>query len=847
MAQLGVTPADVANAIRTQNQQYAAGKIGQDPAPNGQSLVYTVTTRGRLLEPEEFGNIILRASGPGGVLRVRDVATVELGAQSYEAIASVDGKPTIAIAVFLQSGANALDVAAGVKARMEELKRGFPEGINYFIPFDTTRFVQASIREVIITLAEAAVLVLLVVFIFLQSWRATLIPFVAVPVSLIGAFGGLYLFGFSINTLTLFAIVLATGIVVDDAIVVLENVERLMAERKLSPKEASIESMREVTGAIVAIELVLAAVFIPVAFLGGIAGKLYQQFAVTVVTAVTISGITALTLTPALCALLLKPQHTEHGIFRPFNKGFAWLTRRYQGSAACGSIARSVVRCCSSRRHRARRAAVPRGAVGLRAAGGPGLSHRRVILPDGATLQRTGASATSCSADRQNPRGRARVLVTRLRLIGGGNKTNAATIFLPLKPWEERDDRGEQSRSSCSARAPACRRASCSRSIRRRSAASAPRAASRSTCRIARTRDPRSSRSSSAASPTPCASVASSRASLLLPPHGAAALRRRRRGEGHGARGAGQHDLRRAAGDDGAVVRQRLQPLRTHVPRADPGRGAVSRSARGHRNIYVRSTTTNPCCPSRRSSASSAWSARKQIDRYNGFIAAKVIGNGAPGVSSGQAIGVVEEVAAATLPAGYTIEWTGQAFQEKRIGTTAIFAFVFAIVMVFLILSANYERWALPVAVLLAVPFGLLGALVFVFLRGFSNDIYFQIGLLVLIGLAAKNAILIVEFAAQKQADGMPAGEAAIEASRLRFRPIVMTSLAFILGTMPLVIATGAGAASRQSMGTGVVGGMIVATFIATLFIPMFYMLLARRHRRAPAAALPPMPEEEPT
>ncbi len=377
MAQLGVTPSDIAAAIRTQNAQYAAGKIGQDPAPNGQSLVYTVTARGRLLEPEEFGDIVIRASGPNGVLRVRDVARVELGAQSYEAVTTVDGRPTIGMAVFLQSGANALDVANGVRGRLQELKAGFPEGVEYIIPFDTTRFVDASIKEVITTLVEAAILVLIVVFLFLQSWRATLIPFIAVPISLVGAFAGLYLFGFSINTLTLFAIVLATGIVVDDAIVVLENVERLMAERKLSPREAAIESMREVTGAIIAIELVLAAVFIPVAFLGGLAGKLYQQFAVTVVTAVTISGVIALTLTPALCAIAA--QAATRGVaplpaVQPrLRLDHGALCRRRAPRPRAYGLRPARVR---ADHRRGPVAAAPR-ADELRSAGGPGLHHRR--------------------------------------------------------------------------------------------------------------------------------------------------------------------------------------------------------------------------------------------------------------------------------------------------------------------------------------------------------------------------------------------------------------------------------------------------------------------------------------
>src|SRR5712691_10960433 len=439
MAQLGITATDVAGAIRAQSNQYAAGKIGQDPAPDGQALVYTVTAQGRLIQPEEFGNIVLRSSGQGGVLRVKDIALIELGAVSYDAYTTVDGRPTIGTAVFLQSGANALNVANSVRKTMDEIARGFPAGVSYLIPFDTTRFVQASIKEVIHTLFIAALLVLAVVFIFLQSWRATLIPFVAVPISLVGSFAGLYAFGFSINTLTLFAIVLATGIVVDDAIVVLENIERLMAEKKLSPKEAAIESMREVTGAIIAIELVLCSVFVPVAFLGGLAGKLYQQFAVTVATAVTISGVVALTLTPALCALLLKSQHIENRLFRPFNRSFAWLTRFYL------TCVRAVAR------HRVIALLAFAAILGIDALlfrtvpGGfvppedQGYLIGSLTLPDGATLQRTrevGAAVQKILL--AHPAVEHVFVVNGFDVIAGANKTNAATIFIPLRLWDER-------------------------------------------------------------------------------------------------------------------------------------------------------------------------------------------------------------------------------------------------------------------------------------------------------------------------------------------------------------------------------------------------------------------------
>jgi multidrug efflux pump len=848
MAQLGVTPTDVAAAISAQNNQYAAGKVGQEPAPAGQSLTYTVTARGRLDTPEQFGDIIVRASGPNGVLRVRDIARVELGAQSYDAFTSLDGRPTIGIAVYLQSGANALDVAQRVKARMAELQGSFPQGVSQLVPFDTTLFVQESIHEVIVTLGIAAFLVLAVVFVFLQNWRATIIPFVAVPVSLVGTFAGLLLFGFSINTLTLFAIVLATGIVVDDAIVVLENVERLMAERKLSPKEAAIESMREVTGAIVAIELVLISVFVPVAFLGGLAGRLYQQFAVTVATAVTISGLIALTLTPALCALLLKPTHTESRLFRPFNRGFAWITDRYVGGVRLG-IARFVIGLVLFGAVIAIDVilfrAVPSGFVPSE---DQGYIIGGAILPDGATLQRTGRVGEQLqSAIGSNPALSHMFYVSGFDLIGGGSKTNAATIFLPLKPWKERTTTAEEF-----ARFVMGKGASIPEAIvlafnpppirglgtaggfevyLQDRADADPRLLAAQLARFtdALRKQPDLTGINSFFRPTVpqlFVDVDQEKASALgVPVNQIFDALQATMGPLY------VNDFNRS----GRTFRVQIQADAAYRDQPDD-----------IGNIYVR-TAQGEMMPVKSLIRVERIVGPEQIDRYNGFISAKVIGNGAPGVSSGQAIAAVEQVAASTLPPGYTIEWTGQAFQEKRIGTTAVFAFVFAIVMVFLILSANYERWALPVAVLLAVPFGLLGALIFVWLRGFSNDIYFQIGLLVLIGLAAKNAILIVEFAAQKQADGLSAADAAIEASRLRFRPIVMTSLAFILGTLPLVVASGAGAASRQSMGTGVVGGMLAATFIATLFIPMFYTLLARRHRRETMPVLPPAPEEEPT
>ncbi len=831
MAQLGVTTTDVVNAIRAQNAQYAAGKIGQEPAPATQSLVFTVTAQGRMVEPEEFGNIILRSNGPGGVLRVKDVARLELGAQTYDQFVTVDGKPTIGTAIFLQSGANALKVADAVRAKMEEVSKGIPQGITWFVPFDTTRFVVASINEVIHTLLVAALLVLAVVFVFLQSWRATLIPIIAVPVSLIGAFAGLYVFGFSINTLTLFAMVLAVGIVVDDAIVVLENVERLMAERGLSPREASLEAMREVSGAVVAIVLVMCAVFIPVAFLGGIAGRLYQQFAVTVTVSVVISGLVALSLTPALCAILLRPSHKESPIFRPFNRLFTAITAAYLAGVRW-ILKHWVIALLAF-------AATLGGSVWLmRTVPGSfvpsedmGFLYGAMVLPDGATLGRTGRFGAGVQETLlKNPSVEHVFSITGFDLIGGGNKTNAGTMFITMKPWDERPITsyeliGYGAKNTAQMREglallfnpPPIRglgtAAGFEAYVQNRADSDPKKLAAvlQDFSAELRKRPELTGINSFFRPSTPQLFVEVDREKAL-------------------ALGVPITDVFDALqGTMGAVYvndfnkfgrtyRVQIQAEAAYRLRPDD-LGAV----------YVRSATTGEMLPLKSMITVKSIVGAEQLDRFNGFVAAKLLGGGAPGVSSGQAISAVEEVAAKTLPPGYSLEWAGQAFQEKRIGRASTFAFGFALIMVFLILSAKYERWSLPVAVMLSVPFAVLGALVSVMTRGMSNDIYFQIGLLTLIGLAAKNAILIVEFAAQKQAEGMSAVDAAVEAARLRFRPIVMTSLAFVLAVVPLVFATGAGAAARQSMGTGVFGGMLAATFIATLFIPLFFVLLAGR------------------
>ena len=837
MAQLGVTTSDIATAIRAQNAQYASGKIGQEPAPADQQLAYTVVAKGRLLEPEQFGNIVIRANGSRGALYLKDVARIELGAQSYNVRTTLNGQPGTGIPIFLQNGANALDTANAIKDKMDELKQRFPEGMDYVVPYDTSLFVKASIWEVLKTLGEAMVLIVLVVYLFLQSWRATLIPIIAVPISLIGTFAGLWVFGFSINTLTLFAMVLSIGTVVDDAIIVLENIERLMEEEKLSPTKAAIKAMEQVSGAVVAIVLVLCAVFIPVAFLGGIAGELYRQFAVTVAVAVVISGVVALTLTPALCAILLKKTHGESAFFRSFNRGFSKFTEFYTRTVDL------------TIRHNITGIFVFIGFIGvaiylIKVVPGSfvppedqGYVVAATILPDGATLARTTKTAEAVrAAIAEDPAVSHQFVVNGFDLIGGGNKTSSATMFVAFKDWSERSASAEDIVEKLTGigmmqpdglavafNPPAIRGLGNSGGfevyVQSRGDSSPLRLSSAVNSFIEELKkEPRLTGINTFFRPAVpqffvevdeakaisqgvlvadiYATLQSTMGSLYV------------------------NDFNRS----GRTYRVQMQaePQYRMKPE-DIGR------------VYVRSQSGEMVPLSALSKISDVVGV-EQLERYNGILSAKILGSGKNGVSSGDAIKLVEEIAARNLPDNYQISWTGQAYQEKRTGSAAIFAFSFAIIMVFLILAAQFETWVLPLAVIMAVPFALTGALLAVFLRGMPNDIYFQVGLIALIGLAAKNAILIVEFASQKMKEGMPVAQAAIEAARLRFRPIVMTSMTFVLGISPLVIATGAGSAARRSMGTGVFGGMIVATFIATVFIPLFFVWLSNKRTKKIAA-----------
>ncbi|WP_434632082.1 efflux RND transporter permease subunit [Chromobacterium sp. CV08] len=834
LAQLKLTPSDVAAAIREQNSQFAAGKLGAEPTPQKLDFTYTVTTQGRLSEPEEFENIIIRANPDGSAVKLKDVARVELGALSYDFHGKHNGKATIPIGIFLAPGANQLATAQAVETEMLRLSKSFPTGMSFGIPYDTTKFVEVSIEEVYKTLAEAMVLVFLVVFLFLQNWRATLIPCLAVPVSIVGAFAGMYAFGFTINTLTLFGLVLAIGIVVDDAIVVLENVERLMTQEGLSPTEASLKAMKEVSGALVAIVLVLCSVFIPVAFLGGIAGQMYKQFAMTIAVSVVISGIVALTLTPALCALILKSEHQhQNRFFEWFNGWFDRLTARYTGGVSF-IIKRGLL------------SAVMFGLLLALSAGlfriipsslapdeDQGYVLAAAFLPDGASLQRTGATMDKLDAMMAgNPAVKDRMSFAGFDILTGGNKTNAGVSFITLKPWDERKSpelssmavvkdifgkgmMGVSDGIILAFNPPPISGMSNTGGFEAyvqdragRSPAELGDIAKKLVAAAAKHPELKGVQTTFSASvPQVFVKLDRDKAKALgVPVNSVFDTMQSTFGALY------VNDFNKF----GRTFRVQLQseaPFRTKVDDL--------------RNVYVRSQA-GQMIPLTALVTIQQTTGPETLERFNVFPAAKIVGGPAPGYSSGQALAALEEVAKETLPEGYSLAWTGSAFQEKSTSGSSALVFGFAMIMVFLILAAQYERWSLPISVLMAVPFAVFGALMANWLRGLANDVYFQVALVTLIGLSAKNAILIVEFAVQQMEEGMEAVEAALQAARLRFRPIVMTSLAFVLGCVPLAISTGAGSASRHSIGTGVIGGMLAATFIATFFIPLFFIVIMK-------------------
>lgn len=823
MAQLGITAIDVRKAIEEQNNQYAAGKVGTSPTTDDQQLVYTIRTKGQLLTPEEFGNITVRSRGADGIVRVHDIARVEVGNRSYEAYNQLNDVPSVTFAVYLQTGANAMQTAVDVKKRLQELSKNFPDDIAYVITDDNSRFVEAALNEVVQTLLEAGLLVLLVVYLFLQNWRATLIPMLAVPVSLIGTLAGLWALNFSLNTLTLFAMTLAIGIVVDDAIVVLENVERIMETEKLNAFQASQKAMKEVAGALVAIVLVLSTVFTPVAFLGGIAGELYRQFAVTIGVSVVLSGFVALTLTPALCAILLKHKNKPFKIFQLFNDGFERFKLNYIKGVSfnlrhrwfTAAILVAVIVGCWQFLQIVPTSFVPREDQGiLRVA---------IQLPEGATLNRTGVVVTDLSREiRKIPEVENVTALVANDTIANDTKSNAASLIVQLKPWDQRTRSAEtirrQLQTLVNARTDAVGQAVNPAPIR-----GLGRAGGLDFYIQSRESDnplelqqvAEDFRQRLVARPE----IASGRSmiqadapQLYLTVDEAKAL----------AMGVAISDVYDTLGYfmGGKYVNDftRIGKIFRVIIQADAPYRMTPESLG---DLYVRSDT-GKMVPLSTLAHVERTSGPESLKRENGFLAASMNVNAAQGYSTGDVIRAVD-TESQYLPSGYYVDWTGQAFHEKRIGSSSAAAFAFGLIIVFLILAAQFERWSLPIAVVMAVPYSVLGALVATYFRGFSNDIYFQIGLLVLIGLTAKNAILIVEFAAQKMEEGLEARQAALEAAKLRLRPIVMTSMAFILGVIPLATATGAGAAARQSMGTGVLGGMLAATFITTFFIPVFF------------------------
>jgi hydrophobe/amphiphile efflux-1 (HAE1) family protein len=835
MARLAVTTQDVSTILNEQNVVAPAGTVGAEPAPPGQQMQYVASVKGRLSTPEQYGNIVVRTGADGAIVHLKDIARIELAATDYSRSSRLNGVPTAIIGVYQLPDANALEVAKGVRKVMDSLAPTFPKGIHYVIPYDTTLFVAESVREVVKTLLEAGVLVLLVVFIFLESWRATLIPMLAIPVSLIGAFSAFIALGFSLNTLTLFAMVLAIGLVVDDAIVVVEAATEIMDSRKLPAREATKAAMKEVSGPVVAIALVLISVFVPVAFLGGLTGQFYRQFALTLAVSVAISALIALTFTPALCALLLKPTAESHfgGIlgrfFGAFDRGFKRFTARYVGTV--GTAIRRTVRSMTI--------------FLLLTAAALWLLHARptgfmpdedqgyliglVTLPVGASLQRTEAVAGAFSTIlRQQPEVESTFAITGLNLLTGTNSSYAATIFIILKPWSQRAGAAHGSLALAA--------------------------------RINKLAGGVKEANVLALNPPPVPGIGAAGGFEFM-------LEDRSGGDIQKFAGViqdflGQANRRaeltrvftqfnvRTPQIEYVLDRERAKTLgvsissifgtlqtffggnyindfnlfgRTYkvTAQAEATARASPESVDG---LYVRSDRGDMVPLSTLVSIKEI-QGPEYIERYNVFRAVTINGSAAPGYSSGQAT-LATEALGGSLPDGYGYDWTGTTYQEKLSGGQAGAIFGMAIVFVFLVLAALYESWAVPFAVLLGIPFAVLGAYIGLTLRGMPSDIYAQIGLVMLIGLAAKNAILIVEFAKLAYERGRPLVDAAIEGARLRLRPILMTSFAFIFGSVPLAIATGAGSGARLVLGTAVVFGMSVATLIGIFIIPVFYVLV---------------------
>ncbi|BDB65155.1 multidrug efflux RND transporter permease subunit [Helicobacter cinaedi] len=839
LSQNNLTPSEVAKVVSEQNSQFAVGSFGKEPMRSDIAFTYSVTTQGRFVSAEEFGNIIIRSNADGSALRLKDVAKVELGAKDYSVSPLLDGKHASAFGIALQPGANALDVASAVEKKMQELSLSFPNGLHYKNVYNTTSFVKISINEVIKTFIEAIVLVIIIMYFFLQNFRATIIPVIAIPVSIIGTFAGMYALGFSINLLTLFGLILAIGIVVDDAIIVIENVERILHTEtndlgeKYSVKEATLKAMGEIQGPVVAIVLVLCSVFIPVAFIGGFSGAIYKQFAITIVISVVISGFVALSLTPALCVSILKAKEPKpFYLVRRFNDFFDWLTHKF-GEQIGKALRRGILLVALF-------VAIlittwglfSKLPTGLVPSEDKGSMMSFIQLPPAASLSRTiteGKKGLAILGQEESVD--SGFLIAGFDMLASAARSSGAVIFVTLKDWSERKESAfaiaQKMMGAFNANLDAFSLVTTPPAImglstvggfelyiQDRSGGSIKDLEKYANLLVAE---------------------ANKREELLgvrslfsanIPQYHLNLDRERAKAMNVNVDDVfttmqstfGQHYV-----NDFNLYGKTYQ---VNIQAQSEFRESPEDLSR----IFVKSSNGDLIPISTLVSFERVIGA-DIVDRFNLFTSAKIIGNAneTKGYSSGDALRVIEEVAKEILPEGYTIAYSGTSYQEKNASGTGKLAFIFGLIFVFLILCAQYERWLMPLSVLTAVPFAVFGACLATMLRGLSNDIYFQIGLVMLIALSAKNAILIVEFAQHlHEKEGKGILESAIGAAKLRFRPIIMTSLAFSIGVLPLALSSGAGSASRHAIGTGVIGGMLAATFIAIFFIPLFWSYVAR-------------------
>ncbi|MGN6655411.1 MAG: multidrug efflux RND transporter permease subunit [Rhodanobacter sp.] len=831
----GLSASQVLAAIKSQNVQFAAGSIGSDPAVPGQGFTATVSTEGRFTTPAQFADIILRANADGTTVKLGDVARISFGPGNYGFDTTVDGKPIGAFAIQLLPGANALNVATAVRGKMDELAPSFPSGVSWFSPYDSTTFVEISINEVVHTLIEAIILVFLVMLLFLQNIRATIIPTLVIPVALLGTFLGMLVLGFTINQLTLFGMVLAIGIVVDDAIVVIENVERIMTEEGLSPREATRKAMGQITGAVVAITVVLTAVFVPSALQPGASGIIYKQFALTIAMSMGFSAFLALSFTPALCASFLQPEHhkKKNVVFRKFNQLFTWTTHTY--TSHIGAAVRHAPRWMAV----FVLLTVLAGFLYTRLPGSflpeedQGYAMSVVQLPPGASKQRTSAVMRQMlEVLKKDPAVDTVLQVTGFSFIGAGE--NAGMAFIKLKDWSEREGTASDFIQRANRSLFQIKDARIfvvniptvqglgqfggfDMYLQDRSGAG----------RDALTQARNTLLGKAAQDPVltgvrPNALEDSAQLNLTVDRVQAQSM------------GLSVSDIYNAIGLMLAPVYVNDFTYGGRVKRVIMQADSAYRmSPDALQHFFTPSTQTTAAGTPQMIPLSNVVQAdwhmgSPSLTRYNGYAAVEIVGSPAPGHASGEALAEMQKIVDNDLPHGFGFDWTGQSYQEVLSGNAATLLMVLSILIVFLALAALYESWSIPVSVLLVLPLGLLGAVVFTLLRGLPDDIFFKIGLITVIGLAAKNAILIVEFAVAEQKEGRTLREATVDAARLRLRPILMTSLAFILGVFPLFVSSGAGANSRHAIGTGVIGGMLFATFLGVLLIPVFYVVVRR-------------------